>query len=386
MQHLDDGQIAELIDSTDRRTGGPADATDRRTGGPADPAVEDHLRVCGVCRERVGEARQIAARAKAILGTAVPGGSAGSVVPPFEEVLHRAGRARVRRARLGATRWLAWAATLVIAGGVGWYARDQLGFPHDTFRPAGASQESAARAEPETTAAVAAAPTQVAVTERAVPAEEQKSQVANEGQVSTPAPPPSPLAVGGTARQKAAEADRLVAGGRGDQAAGAAAPPVAQNLAAPTQERLEARRSAAEAEAPVMAKMAADVADALDERGWIPATREAAEQALGGPVVTVEGLPVVSYRLRTIGGVEVRTVQSLGAGMELELRQSKLTLARGAVATAPAPEARARGAELPSRAAAEPATDTVEIDRFRIVGRAPISLDSLRALLRKIKP
>ncbi len=368
MRHLDDGQIAELID----------------TAVPAVPAVVRHLAECTACRERVEEARQISERAKAILGTAVPAGSAGSVVPPFEEVLHRAGRARVRRARLGTMRWLAWAATLVIAGGVGWYARDQLGFARDTFRPATSSLESAARAEPETSAVVAA-PTQVALADRAMPAEEQKPQVANEGKMSAPAAPPAALAVGGAARQESTAADRLVAEQRRDQTAGAAPPPVAQNLAAPAQERLDARRAVAEAEAPAMAKSAADVADVLDERGWVPTTRETAERALGGPVATVEGLPVVSYRLRTVGGVQVLTVQSLGPGMELELHQSAVTLARGAVAPTPTAVGAAGVAEMHVRTAVGPATDTVEIGGFRVVGRAPISIDSLRALLKKIK-
>jgi hypothetical protein len=370
MQHLDDGQIAELIDSA---------------SGPPGGAVDEHLRACAVCRERVQDARAIAARAKAILGAAVPGGSAGSVVPPFEEVLHRAGRARTRRVRMGATRWLAWAATLVIAGGVGWVARDQLGFPRNTFRPATSSLESAARAPETPTATGQTSP--VALADRAMPVEEQKPHVANEGKVGAPATPPPPpaLAVGGAeARQESTATDRLVAGRREDQAAVAAPPPVAQNMAAPNRERLDAHRALVEPEAPAMAKTAANVADAIDAREWVPATRETAERALGGPIVTVEGLRVVSYALRLAGGVQVRTVQSLGAGIELELRQSAAPPARGAVTPAPGGAGAAGIAEMHVTAAA-PATDTIAINGFRIVGRAPISVDSLRALLKRIK-
>lgn len=140
-----------------------------------------------------------------------------------------------------------------------------------------------------------------------------------------------------------------------------------------------------------MAK-AADVADAVDERGWMPATREEAERALGGRVAMVEGLPVVSYRVRIGGGVQVRTVQSLGSGVELQLLQTTAALGRGAVAEAPTPTVVSGLAEMrtriaPRRAADSlvPVTDTVVIGGFRIVGRAPVSLDSLRALLKKIK-
>jgi hypothetical protein len=383
MRHLDDGQIAELIDSAGWRAGGPA-------GGE----VDEHLRACAVCRERVEEARQIAERAKAILGTAVPVGTAGTVVPPFEEVLHRAGRGKTRRVRVGTMRWLAWAATLVIAGGLGWFARDQLATSGAASRPAESPVPPVARAELDSGTA-AAAQEQIAAASRAAPAEEQKPQVTNEGKVEVPATPPAALAMGGTrARQESVTTDQIVAerSARGDQAAGAMAPPPAQNLAAPTQERLQARRAAAEAEAPVMAKTAADVADAVDERGWMPTTREEAERVLGAPVATIEGLPVVSYQVRMAGGVQVRTIQSLGLGKELELRQSPVAPGRVAAAPVPAPtvvpglaEMRARMAPKLAGDSVVPVTDTVVIGGSRIVGRAPVSLDSLRALLKKIK-
>jgi len=275
----------------------------------------------------------------------------------------------------------------MIAGGLGWFARDQLGTSRAASGAATVTAPSVARGEADTMLE-AAAPQPIAAASRAAPAEEQKPQATNEGKVAVPATPPASLAIGGTrARQESVTTDQMIAerSARRDQAAGAMAPPPAQNLAAPTQERLQARRAAAEAEAPVMAKAAADVADAMDERGWMPTTREEAERVLGAPVVTVEGLPVVSYQVRMAGGVQVRTVQSLGSGTELELRQSAVTPGRAVAAPTVVHGVTEMRISTPAADSVVPAIDTVVVDGFRIVGRAPVSLDSLRALLKKIK-
>src|SRR5262245_6887963 len=101
MQHLDDGILTAQLDG--------------QTVGRSDG---QHLAGCAECQARLKELRVTRDRAQAILRSSVPGSRAS-----FEDVLRRkqALRDAGRMARL---RPLAWAATVVLALGVGWYARE----------------------------------------------------------------------------------------------------------------------------------------------------------------------------------------------------------------------------------------------------------------------
>ncbi|HEV2131038.1 MAG TPA: zf-HC2 domain-containing protein [Longimicrobiaceae bacterium] len=143
---------------------------------------------------------------------------------------------------------------------------------------------------------------------------------------------------------------------------------------------------------PVAAEAAA-LRDAVDgEVRWEPVDRAEAERRLGGRLRLVPGLPTLGISARVEEGQPViRTVQRLEGGEWRELLQQRKT-----PATEPAVDARAAGARAEAAPAAtappRPAVDAADglaslvthRDGFRITTRAPISADSLRALLSRV--
>lgn len=106
MQHIDDGLIHAWLD----------DALE-----PGERArVEAHIAACGDCRRRVDDERAIIARAANILSIAAP---PALDAPAFQQLR---GPAKRRRAVLSSPVRLAWAATVVLAIGMGWFARAWL--------------------------------------------------------------------------------------------------------------------------------------------------------------------------------------------------------------------------------------------------------------------
>ena len=369
MRHLDDGQIAELIDAT-----GAAGATDTR-----------HLAECDVCRERMEEARQIAARARSILATAEPVVPAGTSVPPFDEILHRAGQARRAGKGGGSLRWLAWAATLAVAGGLGWYARGELRLASPSGAPLAVSQPAA-----KTDAIQLGDEERANLADAAPPANEPAGTGAAvaPGLVGRVAENPTPRQEGG-ARDGFAPRDRAATA---DEAK-AAAPPAAVSAPAPlpvarnavdslreARERLALRRApVTEAEqAPAAAVAGAQRADLLDRR--IVMTREEAERVVGGRLAALDDLPVETYyQLAGEPGV-IRTEQTLPRGGKLELEQWRTNTPRSQV------QLRARlFAQQAMADSVTVAADSLQIDGLKVVGRAPISADSLRVLLRRLR-
>lgn len=368
MRHLDDGQIAELIDAAG---GGP--------GGPASRDAEAHLRDCAACRERVEEARHIAARARAILGAAVP--SSAVTAPPFAEVLHRAGRMRRGARRARAWRGLAWAATVVLAVGVGWYARGEVTIPAPAERtaPLAAPASVAAAgavAEEDSLATTPAESSRVTEAERgAAPPEERRLADAA-----------SPV---GAARTQ----DSGVPSGRTDaaQERSGAAPPAAEPPQArtpPAPERLAAsaprpdlRRIVVD-EAPVpSAKAAAEPTERQAAVGnRITISRETAERVLGGRIALLEGLPVESYFMLAGETAVIQAVQRLPDGGRLELEQwrSEAVRTEADAAVRQAMESRARHQ-------AAFAEESLEVNGLKVVARAAIPPDSLRALLHRLR-
>jgi hypothetical protein len=95
---------------------------------------------------------------------------------------------------------------------------------------------------------------------------------------------------------------------------------------------------------------------------WRTVSLAEAELLLGGDVQHVAGLATLGHAVRAVrGGVEVRTEQVLARGTVLELLQRR------------------------SEAAVAEHDPQVRRGDFVITGRAPISLDSLRALLLRLQ-
>ena len=335
MSHLDDGQIAELID-----------------GQLGDPAAR-HADTCIECRDRVAAARRVQERARAILRSA----DSAEAPPPFAEVLTRAGYAR--RVWRRPYRALAWAATVALAAGIGWYGR-ALVWDEPSSAPLEVAQ---------------AAPSAPAV---AAPAE---------GDADLPAP----------TRARPADPTPAPLGGIGAAAAGAGAPPPAgaRDLVAmdrfqppapaPTSTGRADLREAAPERVEARSVVTAEEAQTLP---WRSVTLDEAQALLGGDLQRVEGLRTLGYAVRAVrGGVEVRTEQRLESGSVLELLQRRADEPPVSVALPPPEAARQRvDPAAPSFAARQAATPAEAVRRgpFLITGRAPISLDSLRALLLRL--
>jgi len=109
MSHLPDGELTAYADGAYA----PADADAHR--------IAAHLALCPDCRNRLEQAHALSARASEILAVAAP---AFVETPPFDQI--RA-RATARRAR--STFPLTWAATVILALGIGWFGRGALRDP-----------------------------------------------------------------------------------------------------------------------------------------------------------------------------------------------------------------------------------------------------------------
>ena len=130
MPHADEGRLHAYLDGA-LHAESPEDAR----------ALERHLERCDDCRALLDFERAVRDEAADLLASAVP--AAATAAPPWGEILHRAGRGeggggegtaaggvRVRPGYgwLPAGHRLAWAASLVAALGVGWWAHAALGF------------------------------------------------------------------------------------------------------------------------------------------------------------------------------------------------------------------------------------------------------------------
>ena len=123
MQHLDEGTLHAWLDGD--RSGVSAELRLK---------IEQHVGECEECAARIRDAEKLARRAGAILSSVEP---ADSELPPFSEVMRRAGMSvpapaphRVIR------RWIpvAWAASVAGAIGLGWWTNDLVRVPTVAFQ------------------------------------------------------------------------------------------------------------------------------------------------------------------------------------------------------------------------------------------------------------
>ena len=110
MSHVDEGKIHAYLDRQ-LEFAEPA----------AREALEAHVAKCADCAALLDDARTLHAEATAVLRMSEP---ITHDPPPFEVVTARAeGGAERRTTTLARMRTLAWAASIVLAVAVGWYAR-----------------------------------------------------------------------------------------------------------------------------------------------------------------------------------------------------------------------------------------------------------------------
>jgi len=346
MPHINDGQIHAWLD-------GALEAHER-------VRIEEHIAGCAECRSRVEEEREIIAEASRILAVAAP---PALDAPPFRNL--RAPRPP-RRGLLSNPMRLAWAASLVLALGIGWLGRSWIA----TDMRSEASVEVLREAGPDVEA------------ERPVQAAESAPAAATPAQLQPPTP--------------------------SDRTGRTAAP-------APTP---QAARMTAPQTAPVSVPRAAPmVAQSYTANDWVPTTADVAEEESGMKLVRFDGAELLDVAIRrTIDRVEVRTHQRLHpdtAVVELvQMREPQAIALREFVATAAADSqgaakvqadstrdrvvgGRAQGrvarvaaaadSAAAKRAATTPREITIVRDGMTITVRAVLSEDSLNALLQRIR-
>ena len=429
MSHVDDGQVHAYLDRQ-------LEFADRA----AREALEAHVAECPECAARLDEARTLHGRAAAILHNSEP---VAVEPPPFEAVVDRAAVvaptvARVRT--LKRTRTLAWAASVVLAIGVGWYARFSTSAPaQDAALEARLQPESGVAATPrfsnaQQTEAPAAAddrdeqpsPAAPPVTARtralADEAAAGPAVVSIEEQVQAAAADPRARGAGARSQDTIAlaetneaflEAPSIVADQRQarklqaraddrlEQEAAPAANRAAAPQAGPDSMARERRRVVDQLARSRVAPLPADIDSVAreiiggqprdfasvagyiaDGVAWLPVDLRAAESILGRPVVGVPGLEIIGVASTEPGRepVVIRVVQQLPSGDSLELLQVKSTTEADEVSGALQPRGRTVGA-----GGVSPAVASVTIGDLVVTGRAAIPIDSLGALLERLR-
>ncbi len=324
MSHIDEGQIHAYLDR--QLEFAEAEARGR---------FEAHVSECAECAALVEQERSFHGRAGAVLQQGEP-----ELVeaPAFDDIVARAtNRSKLASVkRLNRTRSLAWAASIVVAVTVGWYARFSVSGPSPNEQALQELQEpQAALARNEVPEAEAAADTDEARTGVADAAQPAPTAPARQqDQVSSAVQEAAPRGLGeGAAVDSGAEreVERTVSAGRRDAPAERQQRLVADQLAA-------AAKSAAQRDTivPVVAQAelrAREVVDqnrpavaALgfsDDEAWTDLTLQEAERRIGRRILIVEGLEVLRVSMASVAAnAPVRVVQQLPSGDSLEIIQS----------------------------------------------------------------
>ncbi|GIW53420.1 MAG: hypothetical protein KatS3mg081_2775 [Gemmatimonadales bacterium] len=329
MQHLDEGRIHAYLDS--------------ELSGDEREAVELHLAACASCRERLQAEREIKESAAAILQAAAP---PSLDIPPFSQVQERSEQIHEQRRRgLSRGTKLAWAATVVLALGIGWYARE-LAVDRQRVREVAVLEPIEARPATPQPAAPAAA-------EEPAPATEREP-------IATP---PAQLPAAGLAPPAAGRTPEIAAETRPE-------------IAAETRKDLRALAALAVESVP-----AAEAAPAGDQTrsatGWTEVDQEEAERRLNGPLAGIPGARTISIRAGRRDGITVvRSLQVLESGVTVELEQAP---SPGGVPAAPRQREPVAAPGFGSQGV------STLWNGFLVVGRGPLPADSLMALLGRLQ-
>jgi hypothetical protein len=322
MPHVDEGTLHAYLDGELS----PAE----RTG------LEQHLAQCATCRALLADERALRDRSTALLASARP---IDQPLPPFEQI-HRAPR-RPWYLRTS----VAWAASIVLAVGLGYYLRD----------PSSAFESPAPKAVTSTADAPAAAPEQV-VTRQATPRAPAGRRTEEKQE----------------AEQDKAAPDSTVAG-----------------VVAP-EPRLQLRNAAPTAGAPVARNdaeaLGAAQSGVVSIRGravtaeWQIISRGAATTLLGTDPVGLPGLRTRRIRRSPAPDATVVVEQALDSSTTIQIFQRPMTENLYS-------ERAARDA-APSAAAAPAPADRLArfVGRLRVEISGPLTTDSLNKLLEQVEP
>ena len=316
MPHLDEGQLTLLLDGELA----PAERTE----------AERHLATCAECRRLYQEVRELAGEADRLVATVEPAVRPAPALPGPTPRPHRAWE-----------RWrpLAWAATLVLAAGLGWYSRlGHVGGVPAEDRLSGASAEIAEVADLTDTAPMLTKPATppTALPEAATrdgPAASAPAAPPAEAPVAAPPPAveqaqpaPAPLATAPAPRRDAEAVAGSLAAGNAVEARRERTPAAAG-----------ASRAVTTAETPMVARdeVASKQARNAFEDATVAHTQsvslEQAVRVLSGSIRLVDGMTPVAVRTipgRGVPGAEpdavvVRIVYLDPPGRELWLDQQR---------------------------------------------------------------
>jgi len=404
MWHPDEGLLHAYLDG---EVG--ADGTERQGGRAADE-IERHLASCDMCQALLAEVRLTRQRAADILAHSGP---TDLTMPPFEEIRARStAQSTTRRhiLQLNRVRQLAWAATVVLAVAVGWYARDRLRPDAAQHIGRSAAAPSGVPVDQPNAEADAAAPMAAAAREL----QEAQDQLATGSRTEAGEAPREEVLAQARSKAEGVEAETVPVAVAADRAAGARRDVPPQLAAEPATEAERRRQNevrerladstvpALQAAAPVAQRVAVDnVANraalarpsaaqevfyrTIAESEWSPSDEAAAAEYLGTSVAKVEGLPVLDYAIHEADGRRsVRLRQRLDAATVVELIQLREVAVSGLVD--------ARGAVLDEIGEVKemPGVDslsTVVAQRgdLRIVLRAPLGVEELTELVGRIR-
>lgn len=392
MSHVDEGLLHAYLD-------GALHADDPVRAD----AVAAHIDACDDCRARLEQAAALRAEADALIELAVPGELA---MPPFEEIAARAetvedGETQLPRrvpatrpASVAWTRRLAWAASVVIALGMGWWARD---LAYDPASPvSGLDRQTPSAPEPaeavlmegqEQPAAREAVEEPVPAAGRVVEAAPAgETEAAGRGQATVPER--QPAATGPVEEPRARQAVEPVVQGEEE------APAVAEALARPALRQAVIERPRREDEPERTFEDRAVSLDAVVVHGIPGPAAKTLESWLGGPLWAVQGLPHEARDTLNIDGLlAVRITQTLPDGGSIQLVQFRPTPDGGGIALvqgylaggAAAEPARRERLEAAAPAGVLEGRTTTLLDGTAIVAVAPLPADSIAVLLQSLE-
>lgn len=339
--------------------------------------LEAHLAGCDACRARLAEERALIERASKLLGRTAPPLPARAA-PPLHELRHPGLVWRIRTP-------LAWAATVVLALGIGWYTRGTLLLSPKTEM---ASPESNAIEPPAAVISELAldsgsstsAPThRTAPWGLAEPAQRRAVTVAEEESAPRRDVPSAVTETGARAGSEIARAER-------DEQ-----PPDAKTADQLPQPRAQVEvRGAAPAPVPtdriVITNAAPGVVSGERSRlstAWPVISSEAARPILGGQPATIPGLAIRDIRRDPFGEPVVLVEQLLDSGIVIQLYQRRADQAAASVGRLNQKDSPAGYADARAPLVKERLARFIGALRVEIAG--PLPMDSLSRLLELVR-
>jgi hypothetical protein len=316
MPHLDEGVLQAWLDRP--RSG--MDASEAES-------VERHLAECEACAAQLAELEELTERTRSILSSVGP---TDTDVPAFETVVRggqgggtgavgstgAAGTSADGRRRLDRLTSLAWAASVVLALGLGWATNDLI---HGPGRRAG-----------EPVAEVAMAPSQrdgnapaAAAGQAVLPAEERSGPAASQAEPT----PPDEARLADALPAPAPDAPQVAP--QLDEAIVLQTPEANQRRAVGNS---ATRLSGAAASAPsgdAVLEAAASTSPLLllsPDESWTPITRASASERVGFALLLVPDLDVLEVGVAQVGAIPtVRIVQQTASGDVITLFERPAT-------------------------------------------------------------